>query len=114
MKTGDKVKVWNHTLGGELVCEGTARLCRKDPSFRKGDRIKMLGNHGVPDVENDPNTIKGTFERWYVLFPDEGKMSVSRWVRLEDNLTDPFAVANKRLAKLGKELSKDPELQKIL
>jgi hypothetical protein len=108
MKTGDQVKVWNHTLGGELFEEGTARLCRRDPDF-KNQTIQRLATSYT-----DENAKEGQFERWMVLFPNDGKMSVSRWVRDEDNLTDPFAVANKRLGKLAKELSKDPELKKIL
>jgi hypothetical protein len=56
---------------------------------------------------------EGKYERWFVTFPNAPKEPYSRWVREED-LVDPFAVANARLGKLAKELSKDPELRKIL
>ena len=102
MKAMDKVKVWNHTFGGELIEEGVATLRRKDPSF-KGETIDVLFTSGViPDGE-DRNKKEGPFERWMVTFPDEPKSPYSRWVREED-LVDPFAKANKRLEKLAKIL----------
>jgi hypothetical protein len=100
MKTGDKVKVWNHTLAGKLIEEGIGTLRRKDLSF-KGETIEMIGDQplGTGEIRT------GKFERWFVTFDDAPKEPVSRWVRIEDK-EDYFASANKHLAKLTKEFNK--------
>ncbi len=101
MKTGDKVKVWNHTLGGELIEEGIATLRRKDQSFGKHTIQRLATSYDSKDA----NAKEGKFERWFVTFPDATKEPVSRWVREED-IEDPFAVANARLAKTAKAINK--------
>jgi hypothetical protein len=101
MKTLDKVKVWNHSLSGELIEEGIGTLRRKDLSFGKQTIQRLATSYDAKDA----NAKEGKFERWFVTFPDEPKRPVSRWVREED-LENYFAAANKHLAKLAKELNK--------
>ncbi len=108
MKRMDRVKVWNHTLSGKLIGEGIGTLRRKDTDFKYVNAPEYFGNRDGSGYKR-----RGKFERWIVTFDDYPKETYSRWVREED-LIDPFAKANKRLKKLAKELSKDPELRKIL
>ena len=110
MKCMDKVKVWNHTLGGKLIEEGIAILRRKDLSFRN-EHIDALLDQGETQANEKTKRIEGKFERWMITFDGESESPVSRWVRKED-IIDPFAKINKRLAGLAEELGKDPALMR--
>ena len=77
MKKGDQVRVYNHTLSGFLIEEGTACL-HKQTDAMKGETLDILSYEGK-------EKLIGPFEKWVVMF-EEGEELVNRWVREVDKL----------------------------